>query len=469
MRLTLSGYPLYFLLAGSFVGILIWAVWPLPSATSLMTGQAGQVSPKQGQGSGFKAVGVGSCSAAACHNAPPSAEPKRSEYALWASRDPHSRAYAVLYEPRSQQIQKRRLTATPAHEDPLCLKCHVSQNYQVETQNPRYDLADGVQCESCHGPAEAWLVPHTRPGWAKLTDAEKRSLGFRPLKNLQERAKSCLECHVGSPRTGADVNHDLIAAGHPRLYFELSSHLARYPKHWKEAGDKDRFPDYQARIWALGQVAAAQQALDLLAWRAGTSESGWPELAEFDCYACHHLIRPDPLEDLAPADRPLGFPPANRWYTASLPLLARAFAAGDLAEQTSQLWHTIAAQPGDPRGIVAESRTLSSALDRVAAAINTRPSAANTWTPLFRLVTQGDAPRPRTWDEGVQLYLALQALCKSLEDLEPSQPQVRQVKQVLPGLKRTLAFPPGYENPAPDFRPRLLHELLESLGPRPSP
>src|SRR5207253_781367 len=40
--------------------------------------------------------------------------------------------------------------------------------------------------------------------------------------------------------------------------------------------------------WAVGQMAVAACALELLERRA--MKGPWPELAEYDCFACHHPL-----------------------------------------------------------------------------------------------------------------------------------------------------------------------------------
>src|SRR5207302_8379860 len=137
---------------------------------------------------------------------------------------------------------------------------------------------DGVGCESCHGPAERWLGAHTRYGWDRLSPSEKETrFGMRPTKALDKRVGICVDCHVGSP--GRDVNHDLIAAGHPRLSFEFGAYLANMPHHWK-GSKQTQGPDYDATAWAIGQVASGQAALALLSDRASRQTAPWPEFAE---------------------------------------------------------------------------------------------------------------------------------------------------------------------------------------------
>ena len=186
----------------------------------------------------------------------------------------------------------KKVEALPATKTALCLKCHSSNDGRCDNTGPRFLLSDGVGCESCHGPAGRWLTVHYRDDFRNQSPEYKASLGMRNTKDLATRAKVCTECHVGN--VNKDVNHDLIAAGHPRLNFEYAAFLANYPKHWSRSRPDrpphpDFAPDFEARAWAVGQAASAQAALDLLAYRAEEKHGRpWPEFAEYDCFACHH-------------------------------------------------------------------------------------------------------------------------------------------------------------------------------------
>src|SRR5205807_1861790 len=85
-------------------------------------------------------------------------------------------------------------------------------------------------------------------------------------------AETCVGCHVGSPAVPAfpgarDVNHDLIAAGHPRLNFEFAAFLFNLPRHWNEE-KKTPSPGAEGGTWVVGQAITAKAALELLAHRA---------------------------------------------------------------------------------------------------------------------------------------------------------------------------------------------------------
>src|SRR5207244_3878357 len=102
---------------------------------------------------------------------------------------------------------------------------------------------------------------HYLDDWKTKSRRDKELLGFLPTKNLAVRAGQCAACHVGSG--AADVNHDLIAAGHPRLNFDLAKYHAKLPHHWKEKGD-NATADFASRLGAVGTVVNARDALRLL-------------------------------------------------------------------------------------------------------------------------------------------------------------------------------------------------------------
>ena len=74
------------------------------------------------------------------------------------------------------------------------------------------------------------------------------------------RAKACSLCHIGGP--DRDMNHDIIAAGHPALYFDYATYLKAYPKHWRE--ETDNKPALALERWLIGQVTKADSELELI-------------------------------------------------------------------------------------------------------------------------------------------------------------------------------------------------------------
>lgn len=248
-------------------------------------------------------VGVSSCSASACHGGVETGKPL-SEATTWRALDPHARSYETLLNEESQQIASLLWgDRQRAHDAPLCLKCHVHPQYDLATSSFRKQ--DGVGCEGCHGPAHEWRASHYRAGTNRL--------GLADTKSLAGRAAVCAACHVGT--ANANVDHDLIAAGHPALRFEFATYLANLPPHWDVAKDRRDKPDFHVQAWSIGQLVASACALELLAHRVNGKV--WPEFAEFECTACHHnLDAKRPRRDGRP-----GSLVRAEWYTAMPELL----------------------------------------------------------------------------------------------------------------------------------------------------
>ncbi|HVK13672.1 MAG TPA: multiheme c-type cytochrome [Gemmataceae bacterium] len=263
-----------------------------------------------------------SCSAASCHA---SGDPKRpgGEYTTWTELDPHSRAYEVLFDDRSRRmVQLLRGNQPgkpqPAHESGLCLNCHAPEAVAPTLAVGDKAAPGGVGCESCHGPAERWLASHFRPEFRSLSRREKAERhGLYPTKDLAFRTMLCAACHVGD--ANREVNHDLVAAGHPRLAFEYTGyhHSPTYGRHWEE---KAYGPDFDARAWEVGQTAAARAASDLLAFRAQRSGGTWPELSEYSCFACHKDLSSAPWKPLVTSSTRPGALPWGSWYFSTADL-----------------------------------------------------------------------------------------------------------------------------------------------------
>lgn len=258
-------------------------------------------------------LGAGSCSSAGCHaSAIAGHEPWQSAATVWAFRDPHARAHDVLRDPLAEQIvellasRRPDLPRVPAREHRSCIGCHATGQSVA--------LAEGVSCESCHGPAERWVVAHTLPGWRTAGN----DLGLVDLADPFTCASTCAECHVGGTPTSdglpREVTHDLVAAGHPRLAFELRSSKQAEPPHWRDrfaaAGQDRAAPGAHAALgpvdeWSLGRLGLLDAHLrQMLVQPMTSSDVGpeadrtdvavavdpvdvWPEFTAFDCYGCH--------------------------------------------------------------------------------------------------------------------------------------------------------------------------------------
>jgi len=421
--------------------------------------------------------GSGSCSAIACHGSiasQPGRDILRNEHTTWISYDRHSLAYQTLFDARSVRIA-RNLAAdperyTPAYEDERCLACHTTPRSKTALAATCWMNQDGVGCESCHGASGRWLGPHTTTRWKQeLNHRQKEALGLINTKDLVRRAEACAGCHVGQySRAGLlkrEVNHDLIAAGHPRLNFELTAYLANMPPHWNEKHqDADptepgrRAAGFPARAWAVGQLVTLRSSLELLHARsaaAGERAIPWPEFTEYGCFSCHHSLRDDAWRRRPqPAGTKLGAP---RWGSWTTPLIGELLEqlgpdpdGRSAAESLGRLAAEMARAVPDPAIVERESLDATARLGRCVSGLNRARWGAG---EVERLITALDRPgawdQLASWDEATARYLALVPLRQAWVALDPARKADQdQLEAHLKQLRSKLEFPSGFDSPS---------------------
>jgi cytochrome c554/c'-like protein len=246
-----------------------------------------------------KYIGPGSCAATSCHGSVKPIAGSRilqNEYSTWILQDKHSRSYQVLTGDVGERMARILKLGVKAEEAPKCLACHAL--YPTPEQRGRaFEISEGVSCENCHGPASAWLGPHTTRSWQHEKSV---ALGMQDTRNVIHRTEKCLECHLGTKNKFVD--HEMIAAGHPDLYFELDSFSAVMPRHWKVPRESEPGKPVEdaawvgVREWAAGQAVQLRAAMERLTWRAKNErfdkKDVWPEFSELSCFACHHVLGP---------------------------------------------------------------------------------------------------------------------------------------------------------------------------------
>ena len=233
-----------------------------------------------------KTLGVVNCASSLCHgsigawNGSPVLQ---NEYVVWSRLDKHARAYQLLRNEKSRRIAANLALPQPAHQSGICLDCHA-HNPTTPAAAP-HALADGISCEGCHGPAERWIAPHTAPGASHRGNIAN---GLYPTDQPLARARLCLSCHFGT--SDKYVTHRIMAAGHPRLSFEMETFTNLQPAHFKVDADylqrKGNFDG--VKIWAIGQAVAVATQVDILLDPKRGRDGVFPELTLFDCHACHH-------------------------------------------------------------------------------------------------------------------------------------------------------------------------------------
>ena len=277
--------------------------------------------------------GVASCAGSTCHSRPAPTGPvvRQNELITWQSPSSaaglHSHAYRALTESRGQAIAAK-LGLGPAQKATACLGCHSDAAAQ---RGSRYQLSDGVGCEACHGGAGGWIASHYTVG---ATHAANVARGMKALDDPKVRAGVCLDCHYGSAKTGQFVTHQMMAAGHPRVSFELDlfSSLQQHYDIDADYGRRGKAYGGGVKTWAVGQAMALDRALTLYGLPSKTA-GAFPELYFFDCHACHRTISDDPKARLTAQPNPgrsgqVGVVPFNDEHMIMLAAVAKVTAPG---------------------------------------------------------------------------------------------------------------------------------------------
>ena len=366
--------------------------------------------------------GVASCAGSTCHGRAEGngAVVRQDEIATWQERSSpsgaHSRAYAVLAGRRGQQIA-RSLGLGNATQAPACLGCHATF-VPASQRGDRFQISDGVGCESCHGPSGEWLAAHyARPA----THASNVSKGLTPLENPQARANVCLDCHYGSDKPGQFVTHSMMAAGHPRVSFELDLFSSLQQHHNIDADYAERKgrPD-AVRFWAVGQAEAVRRATSLFAQPKFGTEGVFPQFYFYDCHSCHRTItdaqqRKLTFETNPGRPIPFGNPPFNDENIIMLSAVAGALvpAQAEGFRAASRDFHSAMGKGGDSARAAAQ--TLSRRAASLSSALNQRAYGnADAFQVIDIISNKATSARFTDYAGSVQAVMAIDTLLNSL-------------------------------------------------------
>ena len=382
-----------------------------------------------------KYIGPGSCAATSCHGSVKPVAGSRilqNEYSTWILQDKHSRAYQALTGDVGERMVRILKLGAKAEEAPKCLACHALYTTPEQRGRP-FEISEGVSCESCHGPASAWLGPHTTRDWPH---EKSLAFGMRDTRNVIHRGELCLECHLGTKEKFVD--HEMIAAGHPDLYFELDSFSAVMPRHWKvpresAPGKPVEEPAWAGvRDWATGQAVQLRASMERLAWRAkgerADKKDVWPEYAELSCFACHHSLGPAKdswRQEHGYEGRRPGDPPWNASRYAVFRHFAKQIDSGSAQELDRQLLtvSTEMSKLNPDRTIVANAALAAAPLaQRIAERLATMPYDQAITLRMLQRITD-DAENIAIYDERAaeQAAMAMDSLYIAYsKDAKPS-------------------------------------------------
>jgi hypothetical protein len=392
-----------------------------------------------------KYIGPGSCSASSCHGG---IQPQsvthvlQNEYSTWVIQDKHSKSFQSLQNPVSVRMAKI-LGLPRADTAEKCLACHALFVRPSE-KGREFDLSDGVSCESCHGPASAWLGPHAVKNFARQQSV---ALGMYDTSNLIQRAEKCNSCHVGDGTKWVD--HEMIAAGHPALVFDLDSYTAVEPPHWKLPED----PGAGARAWSVGQAVQLRDSLLQLARRAsGAKGTVWPEYAELECFACHHSLGKTEdswRQQRGYHNRAPGNPPWNTEHYSVFRVVAKDIDAAQsekLEADLKQIYALTSALKSDAAEIASTAKSAAEISDALATRLNTMTFDRQRTGRLMHAITaEADSISNQGTRSAEQAAMSLESLFVAYYGTAAKQPAT--VKTALNGLFQQLENPSAYNGP----------------------
>ena len=427
-------------------------VFLLPAAAILLAALLPSISFAQSgggaQSGAGKYTGPGSCASTACHGAitPQNVnEVLQNEYSIWIVKDKHAQSYKALTGMVGERMAGI-LGLGKAENAPRCLACHAL-NPAAELRSRTFDVTEGVSCESCHGPASGWLGPHTERNW---THAQSVAAGMVDTRDVAKRTEKCLSCHLGSEEKYVD--HEMIAAGHPDLFFELDSFSAVMPRHWKEGGEPGAAsadPWYDVRELTTGQAVQLRESMNRLAGR--THGKYWPEYSEMQCYACHHSLTP-PEQSWRQArgypNRRAGDPPWNASRYAVFRDVAHQLDGSDasqLDDQIAQLAKLMSQLNPDRDAVATTAANSARTADALAAKVQ---GAAYDPAATLRLLKtiSGDADEISGEGEqsAAQAAMAIQSLFVAY-DRDVKFQNSAEIRAAIAGLFQQLETPSAYD------------------------
>lgn len=328
----------------------------------------------------------------------------------------HLRAYTILLDDRAKDIA-RRLGIGPAHEAKECLACH-SNDIAPERRGPKFQVSDGISCEACHGGSTEWLTQHYGTG---NSHSQNVANGMYALENPKVRAGVCLSCHLGSDAPYQFVDHRMMAAGHPRMTFELDL-FTSLQSHHDEDFDYARRKGISAGtyVWGIGQIMTVKQQFRLFLDQDIAQKGLFPELVFFDCLACHRPISEDPdwrpnarINPGRPADP--GQVKFNDAHLIMLIALARQISPEletELSRQKNQLHAAISFQSNLT---IKTIENINTTLDMLAAELETQSfSKAETLNIAEKIVEDTLAERYTDYVAAEQAVMAVDTLLSSM-------------------------------------------------------
>ena len=235
-------------------------------------------------------------------------------------------------------------------------------------------------------------------------------------------------CPVTSVLRDKFATHRMMAAGHPRLAFELDT----FTELWRTLGRQPHFRDdaeYRQRkdvpshsyTWATGLLAEARLRLELIASPHFDGVGMFPELAFYDCHACHRSMKTVRWQRLPRhSDAGPGMPFINDGTFVMALALATALQPGSVDELQSALQDLHAAGSTSVGSIRSAAGALQAILARLDRALTPATLRGRESQLLQAILLTGAAGNYIDYASAEQAFMAVQMLVLEIDEPELS-------------------------------------------------
>ena len=139
-----------------------------------------------------KYIGVSKCKM--CH----ASEAKGNQYKIWAASK-HAQAYADLSSDAAKKTAEKVGLKTDPQKSAECLKCHETAfGLNDGLKEAAFNIADGVQCESCHGAGADYK------GLSVMKDKQQAIAAGLVIPTKE----TCVKCHNSESPNYKDFNYE---------------------------------------------------------------------------------------------------------------------------------------------------------------------------------------------------------------------------------------------------------------------
>lgn len=136
---------------------------------------------------------IGSKKCKMCHKS----KSKGEQYVIWEA-SAHARAFETLASEQALAIAKEKGIDNP-QEAAECLSCHTTSGAMADAPaGAKYDVAEGVGCEACHGPGSLYK---------KKSVMKDREASVAAGLLLPDEA-TCTGCHNEKSPTYKEFNYE---------------------------------------------------------------------------------------------------------------------------------------------------------------------------------------------------------------------------------------------------------------------